>query len=90
MFSITTKRMELNILSERHTASLRILHLHLERLLMAPNISCFYLGGAAALTLAALYWIIDVRKAGGFLWRPFMFFGMNAITMYVMFVNLCG
>lgn len=26
---------------------------------------------------------MDVRKSGAILWRPFMFFGMNAITMYL-------
>eukprot|EP00041_Stephanoeca_diplocostata_P032317 m.1032949 g.1032949 ORF g.1032949 m.1032949 type:complete len:1186 (+) comp24129_c0_seq8:123-3680(+) len=40
-------------------------------------------GAAASLALAGLYWLVDVHKRGVRVWRPFMYFGMNAITMYL-------
>lgn len=41
-------------------------------------------GGTAGLLMAGLYGLVDRAKALQFLWRPFMFMGMNAITMYIL------
>eukprot|EP00049_Salpingoeca_infusionum_P001077 m.44964 g.44964 ORF g.44964 m.44964 type:complete len:1294 (+) comp10858_c0_seq5:36-3917(+) len=40
-------------------------------------------GGTASLFLVLCYVIIDVFQLGWWLWKPFMFMGMNAITMYL-------
>ena len=41
-------------------------------------------GGAAGLTLSGCYWLVDIRKIGAPVWKPFMYFGMNAIAMYLL------
>lgn len=41
-------------------------------------------GGAAGLVFSVCYLIVDVHDRARTLWRPFMFFGMNAITMYLL------
>eukprot|EP00039_Didymoeca_costata_P008632 m.114452 g.114452 ORF g.114452 m.114452 type:complete len:1152 (-) comp14167_c0_seq1:6-3461(-) len=41
-------------------------------------------GGSAGLALALCYQLVDINKVGARLWKPFMYFGMNAITMYLL------
>jgi hypothetical protein len=38
-------------------------------------------GGAAGLALTLRYWLVDLQRVGSSLWTPFMWMGMNAITM---------
>ena len=40
-------------------------------------------GGAGGLLLCFCYWVVDMKKTAAFLWRPFMWLGMNAIVMYL-------
>jgi predicted acyltransferase len=42
----------------------------------------WFTAGAGALTLAACYWLIDVRGWKGWSW-PFVVLGLNAITLFV-------
>ena len=39
--------------------------------------------GAGGLALAGCYWVVDVRGWCDRIWQPFMYFGMNAITMFL-------
>jgi predicted acyltransferase len=39
--------------------------------------------GAAAIVLAACYWLVDIRQSRGWT-RPFVILGSNAITLYVL------
>ena len=41
-------------------------------------------GGAAGLFLAATYILVDRAKRFPYLWRPFKYMGMNAISMYLL------
>lgn len=41
-------------------------------------------GGTGGLVLAGCYCLVDRAKRLPYLWRPFMFLGMNAITMYIL------
>jgi predicted acyltransferase len=38
-------------------------------------------GGAAGLALSLCFAVVDVRQIGKRVWQPFMYTGMNAITM---------
>jgi predicted acyltransferase len=42
----------------------------------------WFTAGAASLTLAACYWLIDVRGWKAWSW-PFVVLGLNAITLFV-------
>ena len=39
--------------------------------------------GAGGYLLSMFYYIVDVQRSGQLLWMPFMFMGMNAISMYI-------
>ena len=49
-----------------------------------------FVGGLALIVLALCYWLIDIRKKRGAWTKPFLIFGTNAITAYVISEVLAG